>query len=252
MAMLINDFRNSGGWLFRYRSYIPIILLIPYIIALFEKKNTTQEPTQFLFVSICFFISICGWLIRVITIGYTTKSTSGRNVKKQVADSLNTTRMYSIVRHPLYLGNYFIGLGFFLLPSVWWLVIIYTLAFYIYYTKIMITEEAFLYDKFQETYMKWCDKTPAFFPNFSNYKKDKESFSIRVIIAREYDTLCAIIFCYFLFEVLEKVTFSKLNSLAGFRSLDWIEVFAISAALWLVIRFLRKQTHLLKKENRTT
>ena len=35
-----------------------------------------------------------------------TKNTSGRNTHDQVADSLNTSGIYSIVRHPLYVGNF--------------------------------------------------------------------------------------------------------------------------------------------------
>ena len=31
--------------------------------------------------------------------------TSGRNTAKQVADTLNTTGLYSLTRNPLYLGN---------------------------------------------------------------------------------------------------------------------------------------------------
>jgi len=53
-------------------------------------------------------LSMFGFIIRAIAIGTTPKGTSGRNTKEgQVAESLNTKGIYSMVRHPLYLGNYF-------------------------------------------------------------------------------------------------------------------------------------------------
>ncbi len=56
-------------------------------------------------------ISFFGLALRVIVVGHAPYGTSGRNTREQVADTLNTTGMYSIVRHPLYLANYLIILG---------------------------------------------------------------------------------------------------------------------------------------------
>ncbi|MGC9453013.1 MAG: methyltransferase family protein, partial [Oceanipulchritudo sp.] len=50
--------------------------------------------------------------------------TSGRNTKQQVAYSLNTTGFYSVVRNPLYLGNFFMYLGIALFTHHWWLVLV--------------------------------------------------------------------------------------------------------------------------------
>lgn len=93
----------------------------------------------------------------MITVGYTPKKTSGRNTKKgQVADYLNTKGMYSIVRNPLYLGNFFMGLGIFLFLCIWWVEFIYTLVFMLYYERIIFAEEQFLVKKFKQQYMEWA------------------------------------------------------------------------------------------------
>ncbi|NLL27934.1 MAG: DUF1295 domain-containing protein [Bacteroidales bacterium] len=42
------------------------------------------------------------------------KGISGKNTEKQIADFLNTKGMYSIVRHPLYLGDFLMWLGLFI------------------------------------------------------------------------------------------------------------------------------------------
>ena len=52
-----------------------------------------------------------GFLFRAWAIGTTPAGTSGRNTKEQVAEVLNSTGIYSIVRHPLYVGNYFMWIG---------------------------------------------------------------------------------------------------------------------------------------------
>ena len=49
--------------------------------------------------------------MRFYTVGTTPKETSGRNTNQQVAAVLNSTGMYSMLRHPLYLGNYLIWVG---------------------------------------------------------------------------------------------------------------------------------------------
>ncbi|MGB8874133.1 MAG: hypothetical protein WCC75_12145, partial [Desulfobaccales bacterium] len=43
--------------------------------------------------------------------GLPPRGTSGRNTQGQVAETLNTTGIYSLVRNPLYLGNFLIWLG---------------------------------------------------------------------------------------------------------------------------------------------
>ena len=45
--------------------------------------------------------------------------------------------------------------------KVWWLPVIYSLAFWIYYERIMFAEEAFLRQKFGETYRRWAATTPS-------------------------------------------------------------------------------------------
>ena len=59
-------------------------------------------------------ISFLGEAIRIFTVAYTPAGTSGRNTKQQLADTLNTTGIYSLLRHPLYLGNFFMFLDTFI------------------------------------------------------------------------------------------------------------------------------------------
>lgn len=112
---LQEELEKQGIWLFRYRGTLPlIVLLIGTILYLRteiypETFFLEETPYEIYFEMLCLLVSLFGLAIRVYTVGYTPRNTSGRNIKKQVADKLNTTGIYSIVRHPLYLGNFFMS-----------------------------------------------------------------------------------------------------------------------------------------------
>jgi len=107
---LTEEFEQSGSWLFKRRGYLPIVLLAAGIVVLM--LNELNPDRNFLITDIVYlFVSFLGLAIRAFTIGHTPKNTSGRNIKAQKAEVVNTTGIYSIVRHPLYLGNFVIWLG---------------------------------------------------------------------------------------------------------------------------------------------
>ena len=174
---LIHSFEKSGNILFKYRGQIPLIL---FIIALpviyFTNYTIISDSLNSILTIVAISLSILGFLIRAISIGTTPKGTSGRNTKNQVAESLNETGIYSTVRHPLYLGNYFMWIGIVLFTYNFYFIVIVSLAFWLYYERIMFAEERFLEKKFGQKYLKWSLTVPAFIPSFKNYKKKKLLF----------------------------------------------------------------------------
>ena len=89
-------------------------------------------------------ISFLGLAVRVYTIGCVPEGTSGRNVKEQRADELNTSGIYSIVRNPLYLGNFFICFGLVAYPAPsFYMILSYVLLFLLYHERIIFAEEEF-------------------------------------------------------------------------------------------------------------
>ena len=107
-------------------------------------------------------ISFAGLILRVLIVGRAPIGTSGRNTREQAANTLTTTGMYSIVRHPLYLANYIIIIGFVMEFHVWWLVLLITCIYALYYERIMLAEEAFLREQFGDAFETWAAATPAF------------------------------------------------------------------------------------------
>jgi len=244
---LREEFKTQGNILFRFRSYLPLIFFGVILLEISNFKYLGNDPVlDEVWEMICLAVSFLGIGIRVYTIGHVPEKTSGRNTTQQIANVLNTTGIYSLVRHPLYLGNFFMWLGVMMFAYNGWLVLSFIVAYWLYYERIMYAEEEFLRGKFGEAYLEWAQKTPAFCPKFSNWKPFTLKFSWRHVIKREYHGLFGVILA---FTILEAVG----NYFAiGKFELDWLwqEIFAVNLVIYLVIRFLAKQTRILHVEGR--
>ena len=102
---LVDSWEKQGNFLFKYRGQIPVLLFLIAIPFLYYTPDV-NFIVQFYWNVVSVLVSILGFAIRFYTIGTTPKGTSGRNTKEQIAEFLNSTGIYSVVRHPLYLGNY--------------------------------------------------------------------------------------------------------------------------------------------------
>jgi protein-S-isoprenylcysteine O-methyltransferase Ste14 len=244
---LNRELESTGSWLFRHRSYLPLVILPIFIFGLRSFKYLDQSHSlNEVWQVFCLGISLLGLAVRIITIGRAPYGTSGRNTREQVANTLNTTGIYSIVRHPLYLGNYLIMLGFALCPHVWWLAILTTCIYALYYERIMMAEEAFLRNRFGETFEKWAADTPAFIPRFRQWKSSPVSFCWRTVGQREYNAFFLIVSVFFLLDLIG-------DSLAErYWHIDyvWFAVFLLSFAIFTTLRTLKKRTRFLHVEGR--
>ncbi|MFV0321317.1 MAG: methyltransferase family protein [Alphaproteobacteria bacterium] len=202
---LQNEFAKEGNFLFRYRSYLPLVILVIgigiYIYQVVFLKNFPKQSS--VYELICFAIAIFGLAIRVYTLGFVAPKTSGRNTTKQIAKSLNTTGIYSMVRHPLYLGNYFMWLGIVLFIGNFWFALTFSLAYWLYYERIMYAEEQFLKGKFGQEYTDWANITPAFIPSFKNFVPPQGQFNWRKVLVQEKNGLLAIFLILAALEAFE-------------------------------------------------
>jgi protein-S-isoprenylcysteine O-methyltransferase Ste14 len=231
----------QGNWLFRWRSYLPLSLIVLIAIAV----RHAAFPFGSLFVheiweEICLGISLLGLALRALVIGYAPGRTSGRNTKRQIASQLNTSGLYSIVRHPLYLGNFLIGLGIALVVWVWWLPAIYALLFCLYYERIMLAEEAFLHRTFGERFDSWSAVTPAFWPRISRWRQPDLPFSARKVLRGEYTGLAVLILGHSAMEFAEH---ELLQSYAW--QTYWTVLAAGGMASYFILRTLKRRTTLL-------
>lgn len=233
---------EQGNFLFRWRSYLPMVMIIPFFFAVREMDwESTHHSLRGVWESICLAVSFLGLFVRAMVIGYAPQGTSGRNTANQVAEVLNTTGIYATVRHPLYLGNYLIGLGPCLFISIWWFPVIYSLAFALYYERIMAAEERFLSTKFGQEYSQWASVTPAFLPSLRQWKKPALPFSIKNVLRREYTAFAQIAIAFFLVELMEHWMVDHRIVIEYF----WLTLAIIGGIQYVVFRHLKRSTHLL-------
>ncbi len=244
---LREEFEGEGNWLFRWRSYLPLVLLVLVLVVMedftYLGNSTTLDTVWEVF---CVLVSSVGLAVRAFTIGYAPRGTSGRNTAGQMAEVLNTTGIYSIVRHPLYVGNFIMWLGLSLFPHLWWLTVIYVLAFWLYYERIMYAEEHFLRGKFGEPYDAWAAKTPPFIPNVKLWKPPDLPFSFRNVLRREYNGFFAMIVTFFVLEVRGDLAVEgRLMVETG-----WLILLGVSFVVWIVLRTLKRSSVVLDVEGR--
>lgn len=242
---LIEEFERTGNWLFRWRSYLPLVLFGVFLVALTDYEYMGQT-LDMMWELVCLLVSFFGLGIRILTVGHTPKNTSGRITKKQVADTLNTTGMYSVVRNPLYLGNFMIGLGIALFVHLWWVTLIYMLLFCLYYERIIFAEEAFLRRKFGQRYLFWANRTPAFIPDFRLFQGPDLPFSWKNVLRREYNGFFMLIVVMFFFEVCTDLVIKR----AFDFDWRWAILVTFGFVVWVTLRSLKKHTRLLHVEGR--
>ena len=194
----------------------------------------------------CLGISFAGLLIRAFTVGYTPKGTSGRNTEKQVAETLNQTGIYSVVRHPLYLGNFLMWLGLFLFVGLWWFVLICCLAYWLYYERIMFAEEEFLRKTYGSRYENWASHTPAFIPSLTGWVPSPATFSLKNVLKREYNGFFATVFS---FSALNAISYLMTEHRFNMDTI-WQIILLAGTGIFLALRFLRKSTKFLDEPGR--
>jgi protein-S-isoprenylcysteine O-methyltransferase Ste14 len=243
---LVHEFEKTGNWLFKRRSWLPVVLIVSGLILMYfvNRQAIIFSPEEeMLFLG----VSLFGEAIRILTVGYAPQNTSGRNtVDGQIADELNVTGIYSILRHPLYLGNYFMWLGPSLFLRSAWFSIVFSLVYWLYYERIMFAEEQFLRRKFGEAYDKWSEKVSAFLPAPGGFIPPKLSFSVRNVLKREYNSFVNIFVIFTLLDLVRNYFVSERILLTPM----WAYLMAGSVLIWIIVRTIHKKTRWLVVEGR--
>lgn len=243
---LIEEFDKSGNWLFRWRSFLPLVLYAMAAGVIIAGLDGHMDHHSMPWIIACIAVAFLGIIIRAITIGYTPKGTSGRNTKEgQVAEQLNTKGIYSVCRHPLYLGNYFMWLGIILYVGNWWFSIVCSLLFWLYYERIMFAEEYFLRGKFGEAYLKWSEKTPSFWPKLAQWKKSGVEFSMKNVLKREYNGFFATFLSFALLDAMKNFLANRTWELDAILQPFWQWALLGALVVFLVLRTLKKTTKVL-------
>jgi hypothetical protein len=243
---LVHEFENSGNWLFRRRSWLPVFIIASGLLMLYLGNRQViifDLRDEMIFLG----VSMLGQVIRIFTVGFTPKNTSGRNTAGgQIADELNVTGIYSIIRHPLYVGNFFMWLGPVLFLRSVWFTVVFCLFFWLYYERIMFAEEQFLRRKFVEIYDKYSEKVRAFIPFHVKFIPTKLTFSFRNILKREHNSFFNVFVVFAVLDLFRNLFLSE----KIYMTRIWMWLLIGAACIWSLIRLIKRFTRWLEVDGR--
>jgi protein-S-isoprenylcysteine O-methyltransferase Ste14 len=113
-----------------------------------------------------FALILLGQIIRVSARGY-------KSEHSQDSHALIQGGPYQVVRNPMYLGIFLIGLGVVLAVFRWWAIGVFIIVFIIRYILLIFQEENKLKSMFPQAYPEYCREVPRIIPSLlSFYKRD--------------------------------------------------------------------------------
>lgn len=239
---LLDHIARSGDWLFRWRGQLPLLMLPLFLLGLIDARLPASLPAwvrAWQLVSLA--VALSGLAVRVVAIGTAPEGTSERSTTNPRASMLRTAGLYSIVRHPLYLGNTLTAVGFACFTTRWYLPAIVGLLGVLYHERIAAREEVFLEGRFGDEFLRWADRVPAMVPRFSGYVPSTTPFVWRRVLGREFHGLLVIGVVLFVLDLAR-------SALATGRFVPdpfWTSLFLLTAAIFLVCSTLKKFTNVL-------
>ncbi|WP_284653203.1 methyltransferase family protein [Flavobacterium terrisoli] len=211
---LLEDLERQSTRVYKYWQTLPSVMLIIGYFVLIDLEKLPhglflkQSPYENIFEGICLGISILGLIIRIIIIGYTPSFTE-KNSKGTAIQYHYNLGAYSIVRHPLLLADLIIWIGMIAITGDFWFIISFGLLYILYLERIILAKEKRLKSKFGFKYSRWAEGVPAFIPNIWLYRKANGVFGWRKIFRSEMLRFSRILFVFFTFEILGKLSEEK-------------------------------------------
>ena len=141
LQKLVHDIKNRRD---RYRQFIGISFLL--LVTAAGKPQILPYWTGFL-------VAIAGIAVRLWASGH---------IKKDKA--LATDGPYMYVRHPLYVGNILLGIGFSLASGLWWSFPLFVGILIVFYPQAIKKEDEKLHQLFTEEWENWRLHTRALIP----------------------------------------------------------------------------------------
>jgi protein-S-isoprenylcysteine O-methyltransferase Ste14 len=245
-SMLKDEMVRQGEWLFARRSFLPLLVLPfgvdPFLNSNWINRSFGTQVAEIWEVS-CLFLAMIGLGLRVATVGCVPAATSRRSTRQQQADVLNTTGLYSLMRHPLYVGNFLIFIGLVSSLNSAMFILAAAVAFLLYYERIVSFEEQFLEEMHGGHYRDWAARTPAFIPRLETWSAPTLRFSWRSALLREFHGLFLIGTVFLVVRTMQSTLLEHrtMPEVLGERSL-WLFFFVFSAIVYLTVLVIKKRT----------
>lgn len=152
----------------RVRIHGFIIVLFCFTVILFSQFTFPANRSiagEVIFNLLGFTILFLGQILRISARAY--KSENSFNGHSLIVDG-----PYGLVRHPMFLGAFLMGVGLIFLLCSFWVQIIFMFVFFLIYKRQIRLEEASLSRRFGQDYLSYQKKVPGFLPPLSFLLKD--------------------------------------------------------------------------------
>lgn len=150
----------------------------PGLVDRLRYHETSRQGFGLLLVPVCALFALpgenrilAGFALAVIGQGWRIYAAGVIYKNKQLA----TTGAYSLVRHPLYLGNFLILAGFTLACGHWIVALVVAFFFLFYYPAAIRYEDTKLEGIFDDDWRAWSDNIPAMFPTSMKWQANTEA-----------------------------------------------------------------------------
>ena len=137
-------FQHPGLRSFLVKMRLPLFIVVLLLLAPFVKREWLLAG---------FVVSMIGEFIQIWCFASLDKNAT-----------LTVRGPYTMVRNPMYLGRFFILLGFLMLLGNGWLILAYTLLYWGYMQARVQREEAHLRPIFGAAYVEYCASVRRFVP----------------------------------------------------------------------------------------
>jgi protein-S-isoprenylcysteine O-methyltransferase Ste14 len=239
---LLDQIPRSGDLLFRWRGQLPLLMLPLFLAGLAEARLPAALPASArAWQVVALAVALAGLAVRVAAVGTAPAGTSERSTTNPRASMLRTTGLYSVVRHPLYIGNTLTAVGLACFTTVWYLPVIVALVGVLYHERIAAREEVFLEGRFGDEFLGWADRVPATIPRLAGYVPSTTPFVWRRVLGREFHGLLVIGAVLFVLDLARSALATGRLVFDPF----WGGFFLLTAAVFVVCSVLKKATRLL-------
>jgi len=127
----------------------------------------------------------------VAAVGELIRMWASGHVKKN--KELATDGPYAYVRHPLYVGNILILVGYSLASNMWWSFVLMAFLLWFYYPPAISYEDSKLKKIFAEQWIEWSQNIHALIPTFSSKSVSASSnWSFKQSLMKNGEPLIAI------------------------------------------------------------
>ena len=139
-------FQHPGLRSFLVKARLPLFIVVLLLVAPFVRREWLLAG---------FVVSMVGEFIQLWCFASLDKNTT-----------LTIRGPYTMVRNPMYLGRFFIPLGFLMLLGQWWLPVLYAVVYWMYMNARVEREEAHLRPIFGQPYADYIAKVRRFVPGW--------------------------------------------------------------------------------------